>query len=415
MAFNGSGVFVRLYNWVNDAASNIKIRADRMDNEMDGFATGLSTTITKNGQTTITANLPMATFRHTGVGDAVNRTDYTSAGQTQDGKLNWVAAGGTADAITAAYTIPITTLVDGQLCFVRAGAANATATPTFAPSGLPAHTITKNGAQALAAGDIFGAGHELELRYKLASTIWELMNPAVVPAVNITGNAATATKLATARTIAITGDLAYTSPSFDGSANVTAAGTLATVNSNVGSFTNATLTVNGKGLITAASSGTAGLTLGTATAFNSAATYAITSLPAGITEININFQGVTFNATSNIIFQIGDASGGLKTSGYLGAGTLTNAGATSGSNFTAGFGIVGSAAASVQHGTLRLLLVDAANFIWSATGVFGLSNATLTAATGGSVTLAAALDRITVTTVGGTAVWSAGKINISYR
>jgi hypothetical protein len=74
---------------------------------------------------------------------------------------------------------------------------------------------------------------------------------------SISGNASTATKLATARTIAITGDLAYTSPSFDGSANVTAAGTLATVNSNVGSFGSATqtgtFTVNGKGLITAAS------------------------------------------------------------------------------------------------------------------------------------------------------------------
>ena len=68
-------------------------------------------------------------------------------------------------------------------------------------------------------------------------------------------NAATATKLQTARTIAMTGDVAWTSPSFDGSANVTAAGTLATVNSNVGSYTNANITVNAKGLITAASSG----------------------------------------------------------------------------------------------------------------------------------------------------------------
>lgn len=70
----------------------------------------------------------------------------------------------------------------------------------------------------------------------------------------ITGNAGTATKLATGRTLAITGDLAYTSPSFDGSGNVTAAGTLATVNANVGSFGSATqsltLTVNAKGLVT---------------------------------------------------------------------------------------------------------------------------------------------------------------------
>lgn len=67
---------------------------------------------------------------------------------------------------------------------------------------------------------------------------------------SIDGNAGTATKLATARTIAFTGD-ATASGSFDGSANYSQALTLATVNSNVGTFTK--FTVNAKGLITAAS------------------------------------------------------------------------------------------------------------------------------------------------------------------
>ena len=186
MSFNGSGVFNRLYSWANDAAANIKIRADRMDNEMNGMATGLSTCITKDGQTTVTANLPMATYRHTGVGDGAARTDYTSVGQTQDGKIHWVAAGGTADAITATYSIPVTALVDGQICYVRAGAANATTTPTFSPNSLTARTIVKNGGQALVAGDIYGAGHELVLRYNLANTRWELMNPAVVASAAVT-------------------------------------------------------------------------------------------------------------------------------------------------------------------------------------------------------------------------------------
>ena len=44
-----AGVFARLYNWVTDAAAGVKIRADRMDAEMDGMATGLSTCVLKDG------------------------------------------------------------------------------------------------------------------------------------------------------------------------------------------------------------------------------------------------------------------------------------------------------------------------------------------------------------------------------
>lgn len=67
---------------------------------------------------------------------------------------------------------------------------------------------------------------------------------------SVDGNAGTATKLATARDISLSGDATGTA-SFDGSANATISTTLATVNSNVGTYTK--VTINAKGLATAGS------------------------------------------------------------------------------------------------------------------------------------------------------------------
>ncbi len=72
---------------------------------------------------------------------------------------------------------------------------------------------------------------------------------------SVSGNAGTATALATGRTISATGDATGTSAAFDGTAAASVPLTLATVNSNVGSFGSATqvpaITVNAKGLVTA--------------------------------------------------------------------------------------------------------------------------------------------------------------------
>lgn len=50
MPFNGNGTFVRLHNWTSDAANSIDINAGEMDGEDDGFASGLSNCVTRDGQ-----------------------------------------------------------------------------------------------------------------------------------------------------------------------------------------------------------------------------------------------------------------------------------------------------------------------------------------------------------------------------
>jgi hypothetical protein len=82
----------------------------------------------------------------------------------------------------------------------------------------------------------------------------------------LTGNASTATAWQTPRTLSLTGDATASLASVDGTAAVSAALTLATVNSNVGAFGSASLipviTVNAKGLVTGVTTASISTTLG---------------------------------------------------------------------------------------------------------------------------------------------------------
>lgn len=101
----------------------------------------------------------------------------SAAAQSTLQTAQWAIAAGTADSITAAYPTPNTALTDGLILGFRASAPNATATPGFAPDGLASHTITKDGGKPLLPGDIPNAGAEVLVRYNLANTRWELLNP----------------------------------------------------------------------------------------------------------------------------------------------------------------------------------------------------------------------------------------------
>lgn len=102
------------------------------------------------------------------------------ASAIQSGKLFSSAAGGTADALTASFAPAVASLVNGMSFYVRAGSANATTTPTFTPASgtIAAKQIVKGAGAALAAGDIAGGGHWIELQYDQTLDKWVLLNPA---------------------------------------------------------------------------------------------------------------------------------------------------------------------------------------------------------------------------------------------
>ena len=66
MPFNGSGTFT-VYTPGNPISTGDTSNATFFNNTMTDFATGLSNTITKDGQSVPTANLPMGGNRLTGL------------------------------------------------------------------------------------------------------------------------------------------------------------------------------------------------------------------------------------------------------------------------------------------------------------------------------------------------------------
>jgi hypothetical protein len=73
------------------------------------------------------------------------------------------------------------------------------------------------------------------------------------------------------------------------------------------------------------------------------------------------------------------------------------------------------AAASVRVGSVTITLVDAATNTWAFSGVLAKSDTARVMTTAGVKALSATLDRVRITTVGGTDTFDAGSINILYE
>lgn len=125
------------------------------------------------------------------VAAATSANHAPRASQVQSNSLWFAAAAGTADAMTATIAVgAITALVDGFEVSIRAFGANTLTNPTLnltlGSTATGALTIV-NGitGDALVAGDIFDADHEMLLRYRATGTKWALMNPTGASPTNV--------------------------------------------------------------------------------------------------------------------------------------------------------------------------------------------------------------------------------------
>lgn len=182
MAWNGSGSFQRTNGsfsgsevWQDDANAGYDIVDSRHDSHDQDLAQGINNCLTKDGQNSPTANLSMASFKHTNVGDGTARNQYATVGQVQDQAVQALTVGGTANAITASMTPVILSYNTGARYYFKA-IHNNTGTATLKIDTAPAVTIQYNGA-ALVGGEIV-SGRYFTVIYD--GTNFQLLNPANV-------------------------------------------------------------------------------------------------------------------------------------------------------------------------------------------------------------------------------------------
>ena len=153
------------------------------------------------------------------------------------------------------------------------------------------------------------------------------------------------------------------------------------------------------------------LTSGTAVASTSGTSIDFTSIPSWVKRITIMLAGASTNGTSLVQAQLGDA-GGIETTGYL--STAQNAGASA--NSTTGYLLTASNPTGASlTGNLFLCKIDGNTWILNGDTAQQPTVSASVSSLGGSKTLSDTLDRIRITTVGGTDTFDAGTINILYE
>ena len=244
---------------------------------------------------------------------------------------------------------------------------------------------------------------------------------------NLTGTASKATILSTGRTISTTGDVTYTSGSFDGSTNVTGVATLASSGVVSGTYGSSTLipslTIDSKGRVTSATT---------------------TSIIAGVNTVgsiaaSSDAAGATINGTTIKLTPADGTNGGVVTTGtqtFAGVKTFSNNTASTSTStgavvVTGGIGIGGAIyGASIQNtpigsttastGAFTTLSTSGASTLGGTLGVTGATTLTSLTTTGAAtfsstvkIPTGAAANKVLTSDASGNATWTYGSSSVS--
>jgi len=182
MSYNGSGTF-NINSAGQPVVSGTVISSTAFNALTADLGTGLTTALTKDGQSTPTANITMGGYKITNLAAGTAAADAVRFSQLQGGSTSTYITAAGADTITGTVTPTLTAYATGQqFSFVAAGT-NTTAV-TLNIDGVGAKAVTRAGTTALAAGDIL-TGQVAIVEYD--GTQFQLLDPNAFTNLRVSG------------------------------------------------------------------------------------------------------------------------------------------------------------------------------------------------------------------------------------
>lgn len=230
------------------------------------------------------------------------------------------------------------------------------------------------------------------------------------------GSAASNTTLTlpnTSGTILQSGTAVTVAQGGTGAATLTANGAL--IGNGTSAVTAVSPTTTGNVLFTTDGStwsSTAKIVAGTAVASTSGTSIDFTSIPSWAKRVTVMMNGVSTSGTSAIVIQIG--AGSVVTTGYNSATGATTFSGSAGMQSATGYFLISSniSAATFLYGSAVFSLMGSNTWVCLGTA---WSRADTALYSSGTLALGGSLDRVRITTAGGTDTFDAGSINIMYE
>lgn len=183
--------------WQQADAAGVGILSSAEDTHDQDVADALNGAWQRNGDNQPTADLPLNSYKFTGVGAATANSHFARAAEVQKDSMKW---GGTTGGSLTAYTVTLTPAVaaysDGMEIAARAHATNGSPVTLNAGGGA---TAIKFQAADVASGSIT-ANSVFAVRYNSTKSWFDLMSP--IPTSNFATTASVALKANTTMIVA---------------------------------------------------------------------------------------------------------------------------------------------------------------------------------------------------------------------